>query len=589
MTNAQREVKSVGRLGFAESLQSFVAVDADVSAEEARLGALFNMMMIFSVFMMLSLSIGFLTAMQLGYFVNEIDGWIGFFFPFGFIPISVACFYRAKRGHVRSTIWFYIVSMFVAVCAAALVFGGVGSAAWILMVWPVSLAGTLIAPRYALYFTGAALLAFALLLAMQTLGIYTAPLVTTLENFRFLGLWFIFLMLILTGGGLTYLNGTSLRQALDNLRTTSQELGEARDELEQRVHDRTEELELRAEQFRAIAELSQTTGSLDDPQELLNLSVRLIAQGLDFYHVGIFMLDPSREWAVLRAASSEGGQRMLDRGHRLRVGRQGVVGYVAEMGISRFAFNVGEDAAWFNNPDLPETKSEIALPLLASGRVVGVLDIQTQQPAAFDERDREVFQILADNIAVALQKTRLLDEARSALQRLERYQDENVIRAWRQSLARRDMRVGYAYTSGETQKVDAAEMSEGSDATPGRTAGIDGGVVRETTDNGRHRLLAPIRVGGQPLGFLAFERVAPWSDETVQLVESVTAQLDLALNNARLLEETQLRATQEAARSEIVSRVRALTSTDAILRSAAEELGRALQVERSRIQLVKFD
>lgn len=586
MTHRQQSASWMTGAGLSQSLQKFVAVQADVSEEEARLGALFNMMMIFSVFMMLGLSVGFLISMQLGYFVNQIDGWIGVFFPFGFIPISIVCLYRAKRGHVRSTIWFYILSMFGAVCAAALVFSGVESAAWLLMVWPVSLAGTLIKPRYALYFSVAALLAFGLVYALQTLGWFTSPMVTTLENFRFLGMWFAFLMLILTGGGLTYLNGRSLNDALGSLRETSSELDNARHVLEQQVDARTAELARRAEQFRVISMLSQATGTLDDPTQLLDLSVQMIARELNVYHVGLFLLDSSRTWAVLRATSSEGGRRMLERGHRLRVGQQGLVGYVADKGLARFAFNVGEDATWFNNPDLPETKSEIALPLLASGRVEGVLDIQTEQPAAFDERDREVLQILADSIAVALQKTRLLDETRSALERLERFQDENVVRAWRQSLARRNMWLGYAYTSGETYKVGAADLVE----DPAGDAGLkDGGVVREITETGRHRLLAPIRVGGQPLGYLAFERAVPWSDETVQLVVSVTAQLDLALNNARLLEETQLRATQEAARSEIVSRVRALTSTDAILRSAAEELGRALQVERSRIQLVKFE
>ena len=114
-------------------------------------------------------------------------------------------------------------------------------------------------------------------------------------------------------------------------------------------------------------------------------------------------------------------------------------------------------------------------------------------------------------------------------------------------------------------------------------------MTQQLTEDGRYLLLAPVRAAGRDLGVMSFERRKPWSDEALHLVRAVMAQLDLALENARLLEDTRLRATQEAARGEIVARIRATTSTDAILRNAAEELGRALQVDRSRIQLVRSE
>jgi GAF domain-containing protein len=111
-------------------------------------------------------------------------------------------------------------------------------------------------------------------------------------------------------------------------------------------------------------------------------------------------------------------------------------------------------------------------------------------------------------------------------------------------------------------------------------------VTTQVTDTGQHLLLAPIRIQNRNVGVLSFEKSAPWAEEQIQLARFVVEQLDLALDNARLLEETRLRANQERARSDIVGRVRAMTSTDAILRNAARELGLALQVERSRIQLL---
>ena len=273
---------------------------------------------------------------------------------------------------------------------------------------------------------------------------------------------------------------------------------------------------------------------------------------------------------------------MMERGHRLRVGQQGVVGYVSSTGLPRYAFDVGEDAIWFNNPDLPETKSEIALPLTSISGVFGVLDIQTQEIEAFDAQDVEVLKVLADNIAIAIENARLLSEMRTALSRLELYQEQDAVRAWQKALARRKLHVSYTYESGivqlQSRSFDLSESPE-----------LQDGVAVSVTEAGMHRLTAVVSVGGRPAGHLVFDRSTVWSDETIQLVESVVTQLDLALNNARLLDETRLRARYEAVRSEIVERVGALTSTDAIMRNAAEELGRALGVERSRIQLVRFE
>jgi GAF domain-containing protein len=315
-------------------------------------------------------------------------------------------------------------------------------------------------------------------------------------------------------------------------------------------------------------------------QELLNTAVHLIAERLGYDHVGIFFVDPHGEWAVLRAASSEGGQRMLARGHRLQVGRQGIVGYVAATGLPRLAFSVGEDAVWFNNPDLPDTQSEMSLPLIARGQTtIGVLDIQTHVAAAFTEEDVTVLHILADGIAVAIANALSLEETTAALARLERYQEQDALRAWRQALSRRQMQVGYTFDSGFVYPVQI-------DTADAATAQAITDVTTQVTDTGQHLLLAPIRVQNRNVGVLSFEKSAPWTEEQIQLARFVVEQLDLALDNARLLEETRLRANQERARSDIVGRVRAMTSTDAILRNAARELGLALQVERSRIQLL---
>jgi GAF domain-containing protein len=190
-----------------------------------------------------------------------------------------------------------------------------------------------------------------------------------------------------------------------------------------------------------------------------------------------------------------------------------------------------------------------------------------------------VLHILADGIAVAIANALSLEETTAALARLERYQEQDALRAWRQALSRRQMQVGYTFDSGFVYPVQI-------DTADAATAQAITDVTTQVTDTGQHLLLAPIRVQNRNVGVLSFEKSAPWTEEQIQLARFVVEQLDLALDNARLLEETRLRANQERARSDIVGRVRAMTSTDAILRNAARELGLALQVERSRIQLL---
>jgi GAF domain-containing protein len=147
-----------------------------------------------------------------------------------------------------------------------------------------------------------------------------------------------------------------------------------------------------------------------DVDALLDQVVRLISERFGFYHAGIFLTEGDQ--AILRAASSEGGQRMLARSHRLAVGKVGLVGYVTGTGRPRIALDVGSDAVHFANPDLPHTRSEMALPLRAGERIIGALDVQSTEPNAFEESDAVVLQTMADQLATALENASLLDNLR---------------------------------------------------------------------------------------------------------------------------------------------------------------------------------
>lgn len=524
---------------------------------------------------------------RVGYFATGRQAMVAAAFPGLLLVLSLLCLLLARRGYLRAASRIYVWGIYLGVVSVAVLFNGYRSATWLLLLWPVTMAGILLKPISAIWLAVASLALYGVSALAELAGWYVPPLPTETSSFRAFGLAFGWLMILMVAGFTTFLEQRSLRRALANQRDATFELMTARQRLEEEVSLRTADLVRRAEEFRAIAELGQAASSIQDLDSLMETTVALIGRRLGFYHVGLFLLDAHQEWAVLQAASSEGGQRMLARGHRLRVGQQGIVGYVAAAGSPRVALDVEIDSTWVENPDLPETRSEMALPLKVAGEVIGVLDIQSEEPAAFTEEDVETLQILADSVAVAIRNAQLLEAMRETLDRLQRYQEQDALRAWRQALARRGLVLAYDYQGKGT--VTRRRSTEFPHAVAGEPLNALQRVDRHVTADGRHLLLAPITVGGRRLGVLSFERAEPWTDESVRLVEAVVGQLDLALDNARLLEETRLRATQEAARSQIVSRVRALASTDAILRSAAEELGKALQVERSRIQLVHFD
>jgi putative methionine-R-sulfoxide reductase with GAF domain len=244
-----------------------------------------------------------------------------------------------------------------------------------------------------------------------------------------------------------YLAGRSLRTALTRSRSderaqleANRELQAIRESLEVQVASRTQELtvttteleqvkecqketlhisERRADLLRASSQIARAMTQIRDLNSLLPTVTRLIGENFGFYHVAIFLVDRPSGYAVLRAANSAGGQRMLARQHRLRVGSEGIVGYVAAVGEARVALDVGADAEAFNNPDLPGTRSELAVPLRAGFEIIGVLDVQSSDEAAFGKDDVTILASLGDQIATATQNARLYQESQEALTEAE--------------------------------------------------------------------------------------------------------------------------------------------------------------------------
>lgn len=175
------------------------------------------------------------------------------------------------------------------------------------------------------------------------------------------------------------------------------------------------ELQQRSMQLLASSEVARAATQILDYQELIERCVNLIREHFGFYYAAIFLIDNAGEWAILRAATGEGGKQLLEIGHKLGVGSQSMVGWVTANNAPRIALDVGEEAIRFDNPYLPKTRAEMALPLRVRGDVIGALDVQSTSVNAFTEDDIQTIQMMADQVAIAIDNARLFSERGAAV------------------------------------------------------------------------------------------------------------------------------------------------------------------------------
>ena len=369
---------------------------------------------------------------------------------------------------------------------------------------------------------------------------------------------------------------------LEELRTVNRELDSLSSELEQRVKERTEELQKstqelektleentkRAQQLEAIAIAARTIATLEDVNDLLPNITELVSDRFGFYHVGIFLLDAEKKYAVLRASNSEGGQAMLARAHKLRVGQEGVVGYAVAEKQARIALDVGQDAVYFDNPDLPATHSEMALPLMIGNNAIGVLDIQSEQAGAFTEEDTKVLSTLADQIAVAIENARLFAQSRETLEELERTFQQYIRSEWQRFIEVSNVKGYVAYQTG----VQPIKVPLQNDDKPAKSDTV---------------FPVPVKLRGVIVGHVNVDLGKPVSDYTgdeLDIINAAVERFTLALENARLLETTSRRARRERLVSEITTKIRSTNNPNEMVKTAMEELKKVLGASKVELQ-----
>ena len=337
--------------------------------------------------------------------------------------------------------------------------------------------------------------------------------------------------------------------------------------LQEQVIERTSALEYRAKQLEIASQVAHNALVFQNVDELLSNITRLISERFGYYHAGVFLLDDREEYAVLQAASSVGGQKMLTRGHQLRVGSEGIVGSTAAEKRPHIALDVGTDAIFFNNPDLPETHSEMAIPLLAQNNVIGVLDIQSTEIKAFSQQDIEIFQTLANQIALAIQNAQLIEASQENISQLERLAGVQSQQIWETHLEDQIYRFRY---------------------TPLGIKRLKKHVEFDTED--KEYTNVPIQIQGKEIGKITLRRISKkWSDKEKSLIAEITDQVGLALENTRLVNETREQASRDQLVSEFSTKLRETLDMDTVLKTAINEMKKTFNLKEVEVRLNLID
>ena len=328
---------------------------------------------------------------------------------------------------------------------------------------------------------------------------------------------------------------------------------------------RSRALERRELQVRTAAEISRTVVAELDPDTLFQRVVDLVQNRFNLYYVGVFTVDQSGHNALLRAGTGEAGKKMLERKHQLAIGATSMIGYAISQKEPRIASDVGFEAHHFSNPDLPLTRSELALPMLSAGRVLGAITVQSIESDAFDEDDIIVYQGVADSLATALVNANLFQQVQASLEEVQTLHRQYLLESW-ENVAFRTHELNYTYEK-EAQPSDSI-----ADTTLPPTA-----------------LDVPLLLRDQAIGSLTIEadRTALTPQEHA-FIEAVTQQTALALENIRLVEETQRTAHQDRVVSIISEELSRVMDVESVIRTAVRELGRLPNVAEVSVHIEPF-
>jgi GAF domain-containing protein len=358
------------------------------------------------------------------------------------------------------------------------------------------------------------------------------------------------------------------RANAEKFETSNVNLNHTQSELQHRTDELVivnEQLENRTEKLRAIAAITSTAASIHDFEGLISSVSSIVSQQLGYFHVGVFLLDEQRQYAILRSASSASGLKMLTEGYRLPVKAQHIISFAAQSGQPQLTLDTGTNPELLSH-DVAQTRSQLVLPLKSGDEIVGILDLQSNEVNAFREDDISTLVILADQIGIAIQNALLYEQSQSALREANLTFRQASEKEWK-GYAEAVQAKGYRYDGikPEPLKESHSSSAEG------------------------NALSIPVQLRGQTIGRLRLhpsDTSRQWTEDELAMIEATAERAALALEGARLLEEAQKRAAREAFLSGVAAKLSTSFQLDSILRDTVEELGQTLHGSIVSFQLV---
>jgi GAF domain-containing protein len=332
-------------------------------------------------------------------------------------------------------------------------------------------------------------------------------------------------------------------QARDQVDASMRNLREERNNLEKIVQDRTGQL-------KRLNDIGRSVTSILDPDELLASAVFLIGNEFNCYFTAIYLVEPTGQFAELREATGDAGSVLRENKHKLDLNGRSAIAEAITRRRTLISSESGQDLVHFENPLLPYSKSHMVVPLIAGDQAVGALEMHSTKEKAFSMNLLETYLNLANQVTIALENSRLFQEATQSLAELKAAQRQYLLGAWSSLPSEKSL----AYEIGE----EVATEKE---------------------------IEIPLTLRDQVIGQINLTASEEWTPEQKNLIETIAAQTALALENARLVEESQSIAVREKIANEIISKIWSSSSVDSILQTTVRELGRALEAAQVDIEL----
>jgi GAF domain-containing protein len=506
----------------------------------------------------------------------QIAGLVGCGFALG---AALALLWLLGKGHVQLVSALLVSALFGLTTALLVWVGGTRSPLPVFFLAVILLAGLLLNGPWALVFGLLSMVATTGLFYLELRGVLL-PRPIQVQAIQWItysltfGMAALILHSVMRAILMAFQKGLESEQDLSN---RTQELQHIRTRLEQKNVEHKGALRYRTALFLATAEVARRASHAQDLDELLNITVLHIRERLNLHHAAIFLLDSSRETAILHAAAGEAGRATLAGNLNLRVGAPGLIGQALSSGEARVSGQHAPASPHSASHTLQDTRSEIVLPLKAGEQVFGALDLQSRLENAFQEADIPLLQTMADQVALAFQNVRGLEETRANMKELEAAYERYTREAWETFAQKSKVAEGYRFRGQGVEPLRGVEQ-----VPPGGASRDNGGAVQ--ADGVGHAV--PIRLRNQVLGTLnlRFKDEAD-SGEVLSLVEEASQRLALALENARLLEETRRQARHERLISAATSRMRETLDAETVLRTVAVDIRRMFDLAEVEVQM----